>query len=199
MSNTNNPNDAFSMANNPYRASTPGYNVAETQGEGKVLRLASVGKRFLGWLIDTLVPLLFVVPAIIPMIIAVVNVAEQSAAAGGAEVEMDPASASLLVAGWAILILGSLALFILQVVLLVTRSQTLGKYFVNTQVVDFETGTPAGFLSCGVLRVFVNGLIAGLPCIGLIYFIVDSFYVLREDRRCIHDLIANTPVIDLTP
>lgn len=199
MSNINNPNDAFSMANNPYRASTPDYNTEETQGEGKVLRLASVGKRFLGWLIDSLVPLLFVVPAIIPMIIAMVNLADQSAAAGGGEVEIDPASASLLVAGWAIIILGGLALFILQIVLLVTRSQTLGKYFVNTQVVDFETGAPAGFLSCGVLRLFVNGLIAGLPCIGFIYFIVDSFYILREDRRCIHDLIANTTVIDLSP
>jgi len=199
MSNFNNPNDTFANANNPYQASTAGYGMEATQGEGKVLRLASVGKRFLGWLIDTLVPLLFVVPAMIPMIIAFVNLANKSAAAGGEPVEMDPASASMLFAGMAIIILGGLALFILQIVLLVTRSQTVGKYFVKTQVVDFETGAPAGFLSCGVLRVFVNGLIAGLPCIGVIYFIADSFYVLREDRRCIHDLIANTTVIDLTP
>lgn len=64
--------------------------------------------------------------------------------------------------------------------------------------VDINTGMPADFVHCFLLRLFVNGLIAAIPCVGLIYSIVDICFIFREDRRCIHDLLAQTCVVDIS-
>lgn len=48
-----------------------------------------------------------------------------------------------------------------------------------------------------VLRSFVNGLIGAIPCIGSIYALVDIVFIFREDRRCLHDLLASTVVVDI--
>ncbi len=44
----------------------------------------------------------------------------------------------------------------------------------------------------------LNGLISAIPCIGSIYAIVDICFILREDRRCVHDLLAQTCVVDIS-
>ena len=88
--------------------------------------------------------------------------------------------------------LALLAVFIVvQMVLLGTRGQTLGKIALNIRVVDYRTGEHAGFARLVLLRVIVNTLIGGVvPLYGL----VDALFIFREDRRCIHDHIAGTRV-----
>jgi uncharacterized RDD family membrane protein YckC len=203
MSNSNEFHVPRSAENNPYQSSLPPTRIgldspADSATSPTTMRLASLSQRFFGWLIDTLLPLLFFIPGLIPLFFTVVNLIRQEQANPGREVQLDPASITMLVLGTSIIGIGSIITLVLQIVLLWTRSQTVGKYLVKSQVVDFESGKPADFLSCGVLRIFVNGLISGLPCVGMIYGIADTLFILRDDRRCIHDLIASTTVIDIS-
>jgi uncharacterized RDD family membrane protein YckC len=46
------------------------------------------------------------------------------------------------------------------------------------------------------LRNFVNGIPGAIPVIGYVYFLVDSLFIFGARRRCIHDLIAGTIVIN---
>jgi uncharacterized RDD family membrane protein YckC len=211
MSSLNDPSKPFrsdayphqaSDAANPYQPSDPrGKPRAMGQvyeGQTITLRLASLWQRFAGFLIDTFFPLLFVIPGLIPILMTVFRLIAEENANPGQPTELDATAIIMLSVGVGIILVGALLMLILQIYLLWTRSQTLGKYFVKAQVVDFETGEPANFLSCGVLRIFVNGLISNLPCIGFIYGIVDTLFIFRDDRRCIHDLIASTTVVDIS-
>jgi uncharacterized RDD family membrane protein YckC len=170
------------MSNNPY--STPGYSAAMPTYAGQP-PLASLGKRFLGALIDGFAGLLFIGPGYGLMIAGAVSSPDSS----------EPPVASMLGAGLALL--GVLALLGLQIFLLATRSQTIGKLLMKTQIWDTTIGQPAGFVKSFVIRLFANGLIGGIPCIGLIYTIVDICFIFREDRRCVHDLLASTVVLDI--
>jgi len=100
--------------------------------------------------------------------------------------------------GILILIVGALAGFAIQVYLLATRSQTVGKYLVNTQIVDYRTGQPATLVQSLVMRAIVNGLIGAIPCIGGIYSIADILFIFGDEHRCLHDQLAGTSVVDLS-
>lgn len=146
--------------------------------------LAGLGKRFLGALVDCLVGFGVAVPGYIFIF------------AGGALSDGN-VTPLLFLLGILWLIVGGFAVLGFQIYLLVTRSQSIGKYVMKTQIVDYHTGQPANFMSCFVLRVLVNSLLAAVPCLGAIYGLVDIFFIFRDDRRCVHDHLATTVVIDL--
>ncbi|MGE0610502.1 MAG: RDD family protein [Pirellulales bacterium] len=149
-------------------------------------RLADLGKRFLGALVDGLAGMVFVIPGYGMMI------------AGAAAAEQGGEPGALMFIGMGILVLGSLALMGLQIYLLATRSQTVGKYIMKTQIVDYQTGLPADFVKSFLMRALVNGLICGIPCVGSIYAIVDICYIFSAEHRCLHDLLAGTVVVDIS-
>lgn len=62
----------------------------------------------------------------------------------------------------------------------------------KTQIVDYQMDALADFVHSCVLRVFIKGLIAAIPCVGAIHAIVDFCFIFRDDRRCIHDLLTST-------
>lgn len=170
----------MSSADNPYAIGTaPGYAPAANR------RLADLGKRFLGALIDGVIGLVFVGPGYVVM------------AAGGA-LQPEADINGLGIVGILMVAVGGIALLGVQIYLLATRSQTIGKYFMKTQIVDFNTGIRADFVHAFLLRLLVNGLISAVPCIGSIYALVDILFIFREDRRCIHDLLASTCVVDIS-
>lgn len=92
-------------------------------------------------------------------------------------------------------VLGSLALLVVQLVLVSKRGQTIGKRLVGIRIVMKDTLENGGFVVNVLKRGFLNGLLSLIPG----YFLVDSLFVFREDRRCIHDLIAGTSVIKAEP
>ena len=100
--------------------------------------------------------------------------------------------------GVILMVFGALALLIVQLYLLINRSQSVGKYLVKTQIFDYETRTPAGFVKTFLLRGVVNNLITNIPCVGAIYAIVDPLFVFSEEHRCLHDQIAGTYVVDIS-
>lgn len=100
------------------------------------------------------------------------------------------------IAGFTLAGLAFLGLTVWNIVLLSTRGQTLGKKWLGIRIVTFPDGQKPGFVKGFLLRSFVNGLIGQfVPFYGL----VDVCFIFREDNRCVHDLLADTTVIEGQP
>ena len=102
-----------------------------------------------------------------------------------------------LLGGLAVMGVSMLVIFGLQIYLLWSRSQSVGKICMGTLIVDQRTGQRAGAVSCILLRVFVHGIITAVPNIGSFYGLVDALFIFRQDRRCLHDMIARTVVVEV--
>ncbi len=106
------------------------------------------------------------------------------------------ANPALLIPSFVVLAIGILALVIIQLYLLVTRGQTIGKKLLGIKIVTYPDEANPGFVKVWLLRSFVNGLIGAIPMVGGLYSLVDVLFIFREDKRCIHDLIAGTQVVN---
>jgi uncharacterized RDD family membrane protein YckC len=78
--------------------------------------------------------------------------------------------------------------------LLMTRGQTVGKKLLGMRIVrpDGSAATPGRIIG---LRYAVGWLLSALPVVGMVYALVDCLMIFRADRRCLHDLIADTIVV----
>jgi uncharacterized RDD family membrane protein YckC len=100
----------------------------------------------------------------------------------------------LLGGGMAIGFLGLLGLAIYQWVLITRTGQSLGKKWTGVRI-ELIDGGPVNFTSGVLLRNWVPKFMSAVPYLGAIFSIVDALFIFREDRRCIHDLIAGTRVV----
>lgn len=73
-----------------------------------------------------------------------------------------------------------------------TRGQSYGKMLLGTRIVR-ANGDPVDFVRGVVLRSWVPTF--GSVFLGSLAPIVDAAFVLRDDRRCLHDHIADTVVV----
>ncbi len=78
--------------------------------------------------------------------------------------------------------------------LLATHGQTIGKMLVKIRIVRTD-GSRASFARLVGLRSLVNSLITVIPVAGALYGMVDALFIFRAERRCVHDLIADTVVV----
>jgi len=92
-----------------------------------------------------------------------------------------------------------LSLLIAQGVWLGRTGQTLGKRLFGVRVVR-QNGDPAGFRHAVLIRALGFGLlIVGVPVIGwFVVPVVDVLMLLGDDGRALHDLLADTVVVDAT-
>jgi uncharacterized RDD family membrane protein YckC len=72
-----------------------------------------------------------------------------------------------------------------------TRGQTIAKRVLGIRVVVKDTGANGGWMVNVVKRGIVVGLLNFIPG----FFLVDSLFIFREDRRTVHDMIAGTVVV----
>ncbi len=155
--------------------------------------LADRGMRFLSWLLDNVIGTIVVLPG--ALMIGVTVIMELILQRG----EVTPEFTGRAAIGLVLLMVGGLALLITQVWLLTVRGQTLGKLILGIRIVRLRDGANPGFLKAVVIRWVAPGLIQMmlniLPPLGLIFFIVDSCFIFRDDRRCLHDLMADTIVV----
>jgi uncharacterized RDD family membrane protein YckC len=79
----------------------------------------------------------------------------------------------------------------LQLTLLFSTSQTLGKVFQNIVIVDSGSGLRAGF-GKNLSRIVSSLILTVIPGMWLI----DTLCILGRKRKCIHDSIAKTIVVD---
>ena len=160
--------------------------------------LAGRGARLGAWLIDIAIYLtVMIVVGFIAFVVLGVGFGISDIFGG-----LFAVSFTALLAAMMLPIFAGALVFIVQMTLLAARGQTIGKMALNIRIVDAQTGEHPGWVRLILLRSIVNGLIIVvlnlIPVIGQglggLYFIVDSLFIFREDRRTIHDMIAGTRV-----
>lgn len=143
--------------------------------------LASLGSRFLAACID-----------MVPILLAIIVFAGFMVVTKAKNFEDLPQTTQVVLMG--ILGGGFVLVGVVQIYMLVKYSQTIGKRICKIRIYNVQTGQPADWVRTILLRIFVNGIGGALPCVGGLYSLVDICFIFREDRRCIHDLIAGTVV-----
>jgi uncharacterized RDD family membrane protein YckC len=91
-------------------------------------------------------------------------------------------------------LIGVVSLVIINLVMLHRSGQTIGKRVVGVKIVR-TNGDRAGLARIFFLRSLVPGLFGTIPIAGHVFTIVDDLFIFRESRRCLHDLLADTIVI----
>lgn len=85
--------------------------------------------------------------------------------------------------------------------LLATRGQTIGKKLQRIRIVALEGDHHPGLFRVFWLRSFLNGLIGSIPLFGPIpvYSLIDVLCIFGKERRCLHDYLAQTRVVQGDP
>ncbi|WP_348720298.1 RDD family protein [uncultured Alcanivorax sp.] len=163
-------------SNNPYQspaAAAPPHPSADNAV------LASRWHRFFGALIDGLVQLAIIAPIVF---------------FSGAWADMMANSGVLdLTTTLVWFIVGEVIFLAVQGWLLFNRQQTIGKWLLGMKIVGMEqNAVPVGKLYG--LRYLLFHVLAQVPGVNLI-MLIDPLMIFRGDRRCLHDLLAGTQVI----
>ena len=61
---------------------------------------------------------------------------------------------------------------------------------------SLDTGEIPGLGKTLGLRMFVNNLIGNVPFVGPFYTLADILFIFGEERRCLHDHLASTKVVE---
>ncbi|CAG8999881.1 MAG: hypothetical protein CENE_01864 [Candidatus Celerinatantimonas neptuna] len=86
--------------------------------------------------------------------------------------------------------------FVLHGYLLKKYGQTIGKRVMGIAIVTLDGELPE-FWPLIARRYVPMGVVGYIPYIGRFLSMVDSLFIFRKDKRCVHDLIAGTVVIKL--
>ena len=144
------------------------------------LPLAGRGRRFVATLIDVVL-----VPVVAVLLMLVTGVLEHAA---------DWSTSAL--PALRMIGLGLASYVLLNLWLLWTRGQTVGKAAMGITIVDAKSGERVA-----IWRLFIRGLffptlymIVLLPYVALVP-VIDQALIFRKDRRCVHDWICRTAVV----
>lgn len=177
---------------------TPGLREAEP------VTLASPWSRLLARCADWFLEFLAAVPALVVLGPDLMKVLEAIVAASReGEFNLEGLETTRLMPALALFTALQLALLGIQIYLLTSRGQSLGKILLGVRVVRADDGEKPGFLRGWLLRELPSGAIQGLlqlvPVVGFFLrfaFVTTNYLMIfREDRRCLHDFIAGTRVV----
>lgn len=84
--------------------------------------------------------------------------------------------------------------FIYNLLLLRSNGQTIGKKVKKIKIVRTD-GSEAGLGRIFGLRMLVPGMLGGIPYVGGLFTLINVLMIFGEERRCLHDQIADTIVI----
>lgn len=168
------------LPDDPYR--TPDADVAPPPFESD---LADRWVRLAAALIDTAIMLVIFVPVM--FMGGFWEAAFEAGRSGG--FGLMPLGTTLL---WAVV--GFVVFVLIQGYPLHKSAQTWGKKLLSIRIVDLQgRQPPLGDLL--LKRYLPTHAIANVPCLGTLYVLVDVLMIFRDDRRCLHDLIAGTRVV----
>jgi uncharacterized RDD family membrane protein YckC len=164
------------------------------------LALAERGQRLLARGIDWIIEMICAIPG--GILIGTEAVKIVIAMSQGKEPDFEQLDVRKLILGGSILFVSMLALLVVQVWMLHTRGQSIGKRMVGIRVVR-QDGSAPGIVYAWVLRelvIFGIGFMAGvIPFLGIIlrpaFHLVDWCMIFSDDQRCLHDRIAGTKVV----
>lgn len=93
-----------------------------------------------------------------------------------------------------VLALGLAIFLLLNAYTLQTRGQSLGKIILKIKIVDVS-GSKASALQIFVARLIPFWVIGKIPGPFWLFDIINPMLIFRNDRRCLHDIIAKTKVV----
>lgn len=104
--------------------------------------------------------------------------------------------AGLGVGSFVIQLVAGIGLFVLvQGYLLATQGQTVGKKLLGLRIVR-SNGEAVSIGRMLGLRYFLGWVVTMIPFIGMIFALTDALLIFRDSRKCLHDNIADTIVIN---
>jgi uncharacterized RDD family membrane protein YckC len=165
-------------------------------------QLAGVGSRLGARVIDWALELICVIPG--ALLLGGEFMKVLIAASRGQEPDLEQLDLQRLGIGVAVMGFMWLALLVVQVWMLTTRGQSIGKRLLGVRIVKIVHDENPGIVHAWVLRellISVIGFVLGIvPFIGPflirpVFHLVDWCFIFREDRRCLHDLMAGTKVV----
>ena len=160
---------------NPYDA--PGAIVADI--DGPQAQLADRGMRLVAAIIDGLLLLVILVPAMF------MGGYVSSIMSGVQPTFLNQMQWSLI---------GFIIFLVIQGFPLYSNGQTWGKKALGMKIVDLQGNKPE-FGRLVALRYLSTQVIGLIPVLGVIYGFVNVLFIFGNDRRCLHDKIAGTRVV----
>lgn len=92
-----------------------------------------------------------------------------------------------------------LGVSVYQAVSLSLTGQTIGKKMLKLRVVTFPNASNAGFARAVFKRWWLPSSLYLIPYLGWAFGVADCLFILNKNRRCLHDLVAGTMVVQLSP
>ncbi|QRM18732.1 hypothetical protein GBK02_04635 [Dechloromonas sp. TW-R-39-2] len=86
-----------------------------------------------------------------------------------------------------------------QAVLLSLTGQSIGKKMLKLRVVTFPEASNSGFARAVFKRWWLPSLLYLIPYLGWVFWMADCLFIFNKNRRCLHDLVAGTMVVQLNP
>lgn len=181
--------DSNQSPQNPYAAPTE---VIQTdpyvQQAGAREQLAGRFTRFAAAMVDGILVMLFIIP--VQYLTGFLQQAQTGAVGIGEQLLMTA--------------FGFLVMFALNGYLLANRGQTIGKFLTKIQIVDYQSDRLVSLSTILIYRYLwilpITILVIFIPgstddaLIQLLSFL-DVVLIFRADRRCLHDLLAGTHVV----
>lgn len=163
---------------NPYAAPTADV----TPRTGAPDTLADRGQRFAASVIDGVLALLLVVPLMLAIGVSPLA-------------QLDSLTVTQRVLLFA---LGSAIPLALHGYLLMRYGQTIGKRLLGIRIVDRLSRQVPTLGHIYLWRMLPLQLLGQVPVVGQLLTIVDALFIFRKDRRCVHDIIAGTIVVQVS-
>ena len=156
-------------------------------------QLADLGSRLGAAIIDRVCAVIVALPGVFLLGTPFLNAVVEASRGGHLDLEnIDTARVAL---GGLALGAGLLALTIVQIWLIWTLGQSIGKRIIGIRIVLARDGGHPGFVHGWALRNLIPGIISFVPWLGMLFVLVDTLFIFGPERRCVHDYIAGTKVV----
>jgi uncharacterized RDD family membrane protein YckC len=163
------------VADNPY-ATPRSFPQPQSSSIASTDVLASRGSRLAAALIDTVAVVALVIPALL----------------GSFFLEADSAVSTMGGIGIAVSVIAVIVFCVYQISMLVREGRTLGKKIMHIRIVNYDDGEVPPAAKLLVMRYFLNSALGNIP----FYTLVDLLFIFGSERRCIHDYLAGTKVVE---
>ena len=87
-------------------------------------------------------------------------------------------------------------LFLINLVMLWKKGQTIGKKIMKIKIVDEETCKHAGVGRTIGMRYILFSMLSSIPYVGIVVATVNPFFIFSNSNQCLHDKLARTIVIN---
>ena len=177
------------------RYAAPQSEVEDVIDGSEVGEIASRGERLGAALLDGLI---YGVSVWIPLLVVIgvggFRMLMDLVRNGGQTPDGEPFNFTALFTGFALSGVGFLIVLGVNLYFVIKNRQTVGKKQLGIKVAR-TNGSTVSIARLFWMRNVVNILPGLIPFLGNFYFLIDNLFIFGEQRRCVHDYIADTIVV----